>query len=332
MEWNKLDITSIFRGKSKTADQANKIKEGKISWGDLLVHAGLIIVASISFLVLLLVFVFLFYNALPAFVQVGWPFQPQHFQPISLTDFLFGTTWNPTSMIQPAYGVLPLLAGTFLVSIVATFIAIPIGVGCTIYIAEIAHPRVRGVLKPIIEILAGIPSVVYGLFAMMILSQWLKDIFHLNSGWNALNGAIMLAVMMIPIMVSLSEDAIHSVPKELREASYALGANRWETMRSVILPAALSGIVAAVILSIGRAIGETMVVLMATGNSALLTFNLFSPVEPMTAAIAIDMGEVAQNSLHYDVLFAVGVLLFVITLIINTIADRIMARYSEAYQ
>jgi ABC-type phosphate transport system permease subunit len=174
--------------------------------------------------------------------------------------------------------------------------------------------------------------VVIGLFGLLILSPYIRDIFGVGSGTNALNGAIMLAVMMVPIMVSLSEDAINAVPRHLREASYALGANRWETMRSVVLPAALSGIVAAIILSIGRAVGETMVVLMCTGNSPQVTGNILDSVQAMTSAIAIDVGEVAGGSLHYHVLFAIGMVLFVMTLVINLIADYITARYSEAYR
>jgi len=290
---------------------------------DFLTGSGLMIIAGASFLVLALVFYTLISNALPAFINFG------DNQTTDLYSFLTGRVWRPNSDI---YGILPLVVGTVLVSLAATVIAIPIGIGCTIYISEIAHPRVRGFLKPAIEILAGIPSVVYGLFGLLILAPYIRDIFGLGSGTNALNGAIMLAIMMIPIMVSLSEDAIAAVPRNLREASYALGANRWETMRSIILPAALSGIVAAIILSIGRAVGETMVVLMCTGNSPQITGNIFDSVQAMTSAIAIDVGEVAGGSLHYNVLFAIGVVLFVMTMTINLIADYITSKYSEAYR
>ncbi len=290
---------------------------------DLLTRIALLVIAGASFMVLALVLYTLVSNALPAFINFG------NNETTSFWRFLTGDIWRPTSDV---YGIIPLALGTFLVSLAATAIAIPIGLGCTIYISEIAHPRVRGLLKPAIEILAGIPSVVYGLFGLLILSPYIRTFFGVGSGTNALNGAIMLAIMMVPIMVSLSEDAINSVPRSLREASYALGANRWETMRSVVLPAALSGIVAAIMLSIGRAVGETMVVLMCTGNSPQVTGNVLDSVQAMTSAIAIDVGEVAGGSLHYHVLFAIGMVLFVMTMAINLVADLIIARYSEAYR
>lgn len=266
------------------------------------------------------VFYFLISESIPAFIEIG----PIHM----LTE----TEWNPTSFQNPVYGMLPLLCGTFLVSITASIIAIPIGLGCTIYLHEIAHPKVKAFLKPAIEILAGIPSVVYGFFALVILADWIDVLFGSATLLNALNGAVMLAVMMIPIMVSLSEDALNSVPQELRDASYALGATRWETLKGVMIPASLSGIVAAIVLSIGRAVGETMTVLMATGNSPVITSNILHSVETMTAAIAIEMGEVAQGSLHYHALFAVGAILFVLTFIINSFAEYAMSKFSEVYE
>lgn len=284
------------------------------------IRNGLFIATLSTIVILGAVFYFLFTEALPTFTQIN---------PI---DFLTGPNWNPTSFLAPAYGILPLMIGTFLVGLGASVIAIPIGLGCTIYLAEIAHPKIRSFLKPAIEVLAGIPSVVYGFFALVILSGWIQALFGNTYRLNALNGAIMLAVMMIPIMVSLSEDAMNMVPKELREAAYALGATRWETIRSVIIPSSLSGIIAAIILSIGRAVGETMTVLMATGNTPLVTFNMLSSVETMTATIAIEMGEVPFGSLHYHALFAIGAVLFIITFAINSIADWVLSRYAEVYK
>jgi phosphate ABC transporter permease protein PstC len=283
-------------------------------------HIILLGITLITASMLLLVAGSLILNSIPAFQTIG------------LLEMLGGTIWDPTSAIEAAYGFVPLMAGTFLVSILAALIAIPIGIGCTIYLSEIAPPRVRAILKPAIELLAGVPSVVFGLFALLILQQWIAVAFDLPNGYVALNGGIILAVMMIPIMVTLSEDAIASVPKELREASYALGATRWETMRSVILPASLSGITAAIILSIMRAVGETMAVLMAMNQTPIVTLDPFSGVQTMTATIAIEMGEAAVGSIHYSALFAVGVVLFIITLALNTIADLIMMRYSEVYR
>jgi phosphate transport system permease protein len=282
-----------------------------------LIEKGLATVALISVIFLAMVFYVLIFGALPAFQTVG------------VVDFLTGSVWNPANPQFPLYGILPLFMGTVLVSLGAALIAIPIGIGCTIYLAELAHPKIRAVFKPAIEILAGIPSVVYGFFALVILSTWIFDIFDPPSKLNALNGAIMLAVMMIPIMVSVAEDAMNAVPRHLREASYALGATKWETIRGVVIPASMSGIVAAIILAIGRAVGETMTVLMATGNAPKLTGDIFSSVQTMTAAIAIDFGEVAFNSVHYHILFAVGVVLFVMTFMINSIADYVLVKYSE---
>jgi phosphate ABC transporter permease protein PstC len=284
------------------------------------IRNGLFIATLSTIVILGAVFYFLFTEALPTFTE------------INLIDFLTGPNWNPTSFLAPAYGILPLMIGTFLVGLGASVIAIPIGLGCTIYLAEIAHPKIRSFLKPAVEVLAGIPSVVYGFFALVILSGWIQALFGNTYRLNALNGAIMLAVMMIPIMVSLSEDAMNMVPKELREAAYALGATRWETIRSVIIPSSLSGIIAAIILSIGRAVGETMTVLMATGNTPLVTFNMLSSVETMTATIAIEMGEVPFGSLHYHALFAIGAVLFIITFAINSIADWVLSRYAEVYK
>ena len=276
--------------------------------------------AAVSIVTLALVLIFLLYSSLPAFVEIG---------PLKM---LTGTVWNPTSPNNPQYGMLPLIWGTFIVSLMASIIAIPIGMGCTLYIHEIAHPRIRGFLKPIIEILAGIPSVIYGFFALVILADWIDLLFDSTTRLNALNGSIMLAVMMIPIMVSLSEDALNSVPREIKEASYALGATRWETLKGVMIPAALSGIIAAIVLSLGRAIGETMTVLMATGNTAVITLDPLHSVETMTAVIAIEMGEVSQFAIHYNVLFAVGVVLFAITFIVNSIADWVNAKFVEVYR
>ncbi|MCL2460848.1 MAG: phosphate ABC transporter permease subunit PstC, partial [Euryarchaeota archaeon] len=207
----------------------------------------------------------------------------------------------------------------------------PLGIGCTIYLSQLASERMKNILKPAIEILAGIPSVVFGLIALVLISEVTKILFGLPNGQVALTGAIVLAVMMIPILVSLSEDALNAVPKELGDAAYALGLTKWESIKGVLIPSALSGISAAVILSMGRALGETMVVLMATGNFAQITFNTLDPVKALTAAIALEIGESAVGGLHYSALFGVGVVLFLFTLLFNTIAGYIASRYSETY-
>ena len=246
-------------------------------------------------------------------------------------DFFTGDVWDPSSPNTPRYGILPMVLGTFLVTLGAIVIAVPIGIGCSIYLAEIAHPKIRETLKPLIEILAGIPSVVYGFFALVVLSAWIDDFFQSTTRLNALTGSIMLAVMMLPIIISLSEDAIRSVPREMKEASLALGLTKWDTIRGVVIPAALSGITAAIILGVARAIGETMTVLMATGNAPVISFDMLTSMRTMTATIAIEMGEVPFGSIHYHALFAVGIVLFAITFVINFIADKVMKRFGEKY-
>jgi phosphate ABC transporter permease protein PstC len=219
-----------------------------------------------------------------------------------------------------------------LTSSVAALIAIPIGIGCTIYLSEVANPLIKKLLKPTIELLAGVPSIVFGLFAMLVLSHFVMVVFNTGTTLNGMVGAIALAIMMIPIMVTISDDAMNSVPGNLREASMALGATKWETIKGVVIPASLSGIVAAVILSFGRAIGETMVVLMSTGSARQLTTNIFSPMETMTSAIALDIQEVARTDIHYNALFAVALLLFILTFFINLVAEIILSKFREAYE
>jgi phosphate ABC transporter permease protein PstC len=253
------------------------------------------------------------------------------FSSIDIIAFFTGTVWNPAHPLYPLYGVLPLFVGTMMVSFGAALIAIPIGLGCSIWLAEVASPRVKAIFKPAIEVLAGIPSVIFGFFALVVLSEWIAGVFDPVTKLNALNGAIMLAVMMVPIMVTVAEDAMNAVPRSLREASLALGATRWETIRHVVVPASLSGVVAAIVLAFGRAVGETMTVLMATGNATLLHFDILRSVQTMTAAIAIDFGEVEFGSEHYHVLFLVGLVLFVITFIINFLADWVTRCFKEDY-
>jgi phosphate transport system permease protein len=267
-----------------------------------------------SIFIMLLIFFFLFREGIQTFLEI--PF----------LDFFGGSIWQPLAT-EPKYGILPLMTGTLLVTAGATVIAVPIGVFCAAYLSEIAHPKIRDVFKPLIEILAGIPSVVYGFVALTVLADVIQSTFGNVYRLNALNGAIILAVMMIPTIVSITEDAISAVPSEYREASFALGATHWETIRGVVLPASLSGTIVAITLGIGRAIGETMAVLMATGNAPIVTFDFFSSVEPMTATIAIELGEVTFGSLHYNALFAIGIVLFLVTLGINIFANIFFQKF-----
>ena len=278
------------------------------------IEGALFFSAILSIFILGLIFAFLLIEALPTFFD------------ISIIEFLLGSEWVPTSIKNPRYGVLPLITGSFLVVTTAILIAVPIGIISAIYIADIADKRWRGILKSIIEIVAGIPSVVFGFIALVLLSKIIHEVFHTTYRLNALNGALILSLMILPTIISIAEDAIRAVPRSFKDASLALGATKWETIRHVTLPSAKSGITVAIMLGIGRAVGETMAVLMATGNSPLVTLNLFSSVETMTSVIAIEMGEVVFGSLHYHALFAIGFLLFLITFAVNFVADMLIHR------
>jgi phosphate transport system permease protein len=242
------------------------------------------------------------------------------FKTISPLKFIFGRNWYPIS--EPAQlGILPLILGSLLVTVGAAIISIPIGVACAIYIAEVAPLKTKEILKAGIELLAAIPSVVLGFIGMVTLVPWLKNIFKLPTGLTALSGSIMLAFMAMPTIVSIAEDALYSVPKTYKEGALALGATHWQAIWRVMLPAASSGILAAVMLGVGRVIGETMAVMMITGNAALIPHSFLQPVRTLTATIAAEMGEAVVGSEHYYALFAIGIVLFVISFAINVTAD-----------
>ena len=247
------------------------------------------------------------------------------FKVVRIHEFLFGKNWYPISE-PPQLGILPLIMGSLLVTAGATLISVPIGVACAIYIAEIVPLKIKEALKAGIELLAAIPSVVLGFIGMVTLVPWVQNIFHLPTGLTALSGSIMLAFMAMPTIVSIAEDALYSVPRSYKEGAFALGATHWQTIYRVILPAASSGIVAAVMLGIGRVIGETMAVMMITGNAALMPHSILQPVRTLTATIAAEMGEAVVGSEHYFALFAVGIVLFIISFIINVTADLFLHR------
>jgi phosphate transport system permease protein len=238
----------------------------------------------------------------------------------TLSAFLTGTAWNPTSS-SPTWGVLAMVVSTGIVTVLSLTLAVPVGVGVAAWLAFVAPPRVREILKPTIELLAAIPSVVIGFLGIVITGPLIARAFGLGNGLNALNGAVLLAIMALPTIISLSEDAIRAVPRDYLQASLALGADRWQSLVRVVLPAASSGIVAATMLGMGRAIGETMTVLMATGNAVALPHGVFDSVRTLTATIAIELGEVPQGSTHYHMLFAVGLVLFAITFAVNLLSD-----------
>jgi phosphate transport system permease protein len=278
-----------------------KLKENMIE--KLILASGL---ASVFFVVL--IFIFLIKEGLAVF------------QTISPGAFLLGKSWYPIS--EPAQlGILPLILGSLLVTLGAAVISIPIGVGAAIYIAEIAPARIKDILKSGIELLAAIPSVVLGFIGMVTLVPMVKNLFHLPTGLTALSGSIMLAFMAMPTIVSIAEDALYSIPKNYKEGALALGATHWQAIWRVMLPAASSGILAAIMLGIGRVIGETMAVMMITGNAAVIPASILVPVRTLTATIAAEMGEAVVGSEHYFALFAVGIVLFVISFAINVTAD-----------
>lgn len=261
-----------------------------------------------SILFVALIFLFLLKEGLAVFKTVG---------PL---NFLFGKKWYPIS--EPAQlGILPLILGSLWVTIGAAIISIPIGVACAVYIAEIAPAKIKEILKAGIELLAAIPSVVLGFIGMVTLVPWLKTLFKLPTGLTALSGSIMLAFMAMPTIVSIAEDALYSVPKTYKEGAFALGATHWQTIYKVMLPAASSGIIASIMLGIGRVIGETMAVMMITGNAAVIPHTFLQPVRTLTATIAAEMGEAVVGSEHYFALFAIGIVLFVISFAINVSAD-----------
>lgn len=266
-------------------------------------------IATISLLMLLAITIMLFANALPFFGEYR------------VADFLFGDKWNP-AQDPPDFGVLPLFWGSLMVTLIALLFALPIGIASALYLNGVAPSKLRETLKPIIELLGSVPSVVYGLFGLTLLAPFFQDLLSLSIGQCAFTAGITLGLMSIPIVVSVSEDALSSVPKDYQKASLALGATRWETLMRVTFPAARSGIWAAVLLALGRTIGETMTVLMVAGGAAQIALSPFKPVRTMTAAIAAEMGETPQGSLHFHALFAVGALLFLITFIINIIANK----------
>jgi phosphate transport system permease protein len=247
---------------------------------------------------------------------------------VSVVGFIFGMEWYPT-FDPPSFGIFPLIVGSFVVTCVATIIAVPLGVLAAVYIAEVAHPALKEVFKSLIELLAGLPSVVLGFFGMVIIAPWLQDTFDLATGLNIVNASLILALMAIPTIASISEDALYSVPREFKEASYALGATKLETITKVIIPAALSGISTAVILGMARVMGETMVVLMVAGGSAALPRSIFDSVRPLPASIAAEMGEAPFGGDHYHALFATGIVLFLLTFLFSLISDYISNKYKE---
>lgn len=279
-------------------------------------QAMFFIIATASISILFLIMLFLFKEGLPIFKTV------------SVKDFIFGQYWYPTS--DPAdFGIFPLIVASLLVTGVSGVFSIPLGVMTAIYLSEIAKPWMSEIVKPLVELLAALPSVVIGFFGMVLVAPFLQQVFGIPTGLNLFNASLMLAFMSIPTICSISEDAIHNVPVALREVSVALGATQLQTIMRVVVPASISGISTAVILGLSRAVGETMVVLMVAGGAAMLPQSIFDPVRPMPASIATEMAEAPVGSEHYHALFATGIVLFIFTMLFNIIADFITQRYGQ---
>jgi len=290
-----------------------RIRGGGFHWGEFAIESFVRVAGGSAIFLVALIFFFLLREGTPAFWEV------------SLGNLL-STRWYPTFGF---YGLLPLLYGSLLVTVGATLLSVPLGLATAIYMRELAPPWVREILKPLIEVIAGIPSVVLGFLGMVVVAPLVRQWLGLPTGLTAFTGSIMLAYMALPTIVSIAEDAIDAVPKAYRDGALALGATHWQTIYRVVLPAARSGILTAVMLGLGRAIGETMAVMMVTGNAARMGREwaaLFRPARTMTATIAAEMGEVAQGSAHYHVLFAVGIVLFLVAFAINGVASIIALR------
>lgn len=249
---------------------------------------------------------------------------------VSLKEFFTGEEWFPTAQPAAQLGVMPLILGTLWVSLGAILLALPLGLAAAVYMSEIANDRVRRVMKPLIELLAGIPSVVYGFFGLVIIVPMIQKTFDLPVGETGLAGSIILGIMALPTIITISEDAMRNTPRAMKEASLALGATKWQTIYKVVVPYSISGITAGAILGIGRAIGETMAVLMVTGNAAVIPHSILEPVRTIPATIAAELGEAPNGGLHYQALFALGCILFLITLFINLTVEFISGRKKHA--
>ena len=256
----------------------------------------------------------------------------QFFKEVSIFDFFTDTQWTPL-FTDKHYGILPLLSGTLLTSFIAISVALPIGLSISIYLSEYAPKSFRKTVKPLLELLAAIPTVVYGFFALIVVTPFLQEIIPNLSGFNSLSAGIVMGIMIIPFISSLSEDALHAVPKDLKEASYGMGATKLQTAFKVVVPAASSGIIVSIILAISRAIGETMIVAVAAGQQPRLTFDPTVPIETITAYIVqVSLGDVQHGSVEYRTIFAAGITLFVFTFLLNTLSYRIRKKYQERYE
>ncbi len=303
-----------------TAGAGPRLRAQRRRYGEDVVKGVLFVCALISVATTVGIVIALF---VPAF---------EFFQDVPVRDFLTGTTWAP--LFEPAsFGVLPLVAGTLLVTAIAGLVAMPLGLGAAIYLSEYASQRTRGILKPALEILAGIPTIVFGYFALTFMTPLLRELGIQVDIFNTLSAGLVMGVMLMPTVASLSEDAMGAVPRDLRDGAYALGSTKVQVATRIVVPAAVSGIIASFVLAISRAVGETMIVLIAMGQQPNLSFDPREAAETMTAFIAATgAGDVPTGSLEYKTIFAVGALLFVLTLVMNVFAIRLVRKYREVYE
>jgi phosphate transport system permease protein len=304
----------------EVAAQPLRLRASRRRWGEDVVKGALALCALVSVATTVGIVVALFVPAIEFFGE------------ISIVDFFSGTQWAPL-FEPPSFGVLPLVAGTFLVVVCASLVCIPFGLGAAIYMSEYARPRARKVLKPALEVLAGIPTVVYGYFAITLVGPLLKDLGLISGIQSAFSAGLVMGVMLLPTVASVSEDAMGAVPRDLRDGAYALGSTKYQVATRIVVPAAISGIIASFVLGISRAVGETMIVLIAAGGQPNLTWNPLEAVQTMTAFIAATgQGDVPTGSIEYKTIFAVGAALFVMTLIMNLVSIRLVRKYREVYE
>lgn len=297
----------------------NLLRAARPRYGEALIHLVLLAAATIT----ILTTVGIVYSLAAESIEF--------FKDVPIGDFLTGTEWSPL-FSDPQYGVWPLVKGTLLVALIGTIVAVPLGVGAAIYLSEYAKPRTRKIIKPALELLAGIPTIVFGYFALVFLTPLLRDIGLPVSVFNAFSAGIVVGILVLPTIASISEDALSAVPSALREGAYGLGASHLQVATRIVVPAALSGIIASVVLGVSRAVGETMVVVIAAGQRPADSWNVFDPMQTMTGFIAATgTGDVATGSTAYKTIFAVGALLFVMTFVLNMISAHYVRKYREVY-
>ncbi|MFY9263808.1 MAG: phosphate ABC transporter permease subunit PstC [Solirubrobacterales bacterium] len=305
---------------AKTAAPAAVFARTRPRYGELLIRAALVAAALLTVVTTIGIVLALATETLSFFGE------------ISISEFLFGSHWSPL-FNPPSYGVLPLVAGTLQITLIGLVVAIPLGIGSAIYLGEYAHQRTRKIVKPILEILAGVPTIVFGFFALTVVTPFLQNVGFDIGVFNALSAGLVVGILVVPTIASVSEDALAAVPQGLREASYGLGATKFQTSTRVMVPAALSGIIASVVLGASRAIGETMVVLLASGAQPNLTWNVTEPIQTMAAFIAATgKGDIPTGTIDYKTIFAVGALLFVMTFTLNMFSNAMVHRFREEYE